>query len=67
VQVTGLAINPMQVGNLVTTISQPNQLGTLTLVATGAAATGTRIFSAITVYISGVQTVVDVYRGPLAE
>jgi len=61
VQVTGLAMDPTQVRNLVTTISQSQQLGTLTVCAAGSGGTGTKILSS-TVYISGVKTAIDLFR-----
>lgn len=60
-QVTGLAIDTTQPRNLVTTISQNTQLGALSIVAKGAASSGTKVLSS-TVYISGAKTDVDVFR-----
>ncbi|MGD0831889.1 MAG: hypothetical protein ABR907_13155 [Terracidiphilus sp.] len=48
-------------GNLATFKAQDNQLGALAIVASGASSTGTKILSP-TVYISGTQTKIDVYR-----
>ena len=62
-QLTGLSIDPA-VGasrNLATFIAQDNQLGALSICASGAASQGTKVLST-TVYISGAQTKVDVYR-----
>jgi hypothetical protein len=63
-QVTGLAIDPTQVRNLVTTVSQENQLGVLTVVAKGAASTGTKVLST-SAYVSGTATDIDLYRQPV--
>jgi hypothetical protein len=63
-QVTELAFDPTQARNLVTMVAQPNQLGTLTICASGAASEGTKILSA-TIYVCGTRTAVDVYRLPL--
>ena len=49
--------------NLATFITQDNQLGALAIVASGAASQGTKVLST-TIYISGTQTKVDVYRLP---
>ena len=62
-QVTALSIDPAQTRNLVTTVSQPQQLGALSICAAGAASQGTKILST-TVYISGTKTNVDLYRLP---
>jgi hypothetical protein len=64
-EVTGLAIDPAQPRNLVTTISQPNAPGPLAIVARDADSAGTKFLSP-TVYISGAKTDVDVYRLPQA-
>jgi hypothetical protein len=61
VQVTALTIDTTKVGNLVTFVDQPNQLGALSIVAKGAAGEGTKILST-TVYIASAKTDVDVYR-----
>jgi len=63
-QVTALAKDTTQVRNLMTTVSQPNQLGALTIVAAGGASPGTKVLSA-NVYISGTATDIDLYRQPL--
>lgn len=63
-QVTALTIDPTQVRNLVTTVSQPQQLGALSICAAGAAIQGTKVLST-TVYISGAKTNIDLYRLPL--
>jgi hypothetical protein len=60
-QVTALSIDSTQVRNLVTTVSQPKQLGALSICAAGAASPGTKILST-TVYISGAKTNIDLYR-----
>ncbi len=60
-EVTALAADSTQVQNLVTTKDQPNQLGALSLCATGATSPGTKLFST-TVYISSEKKAVDVYR-----
>jgi len=64
-QLTVLDIDPAagSQGNLATFIMQNNQLGALTIVASGAAkpSNATNVLSA-TVYISGTKTPVDVYR-----
>jgi hypothetical protein len=60
-QITALSIDPAQTRNLVTTVSQPQQLGTLSICAAGAASQGTKILST-TVYISGAKTDIDLYR-----
>src|ERR1700743_134603 len=60
-QVTGLAIDPTKVGNLVTTIGQPTQLGPLAICAKGAKQDGDKILST-TAYITGVKKQIDVYR-----
>ena len=60
-QVTALSIDSAQVRNLVTTVSQTQQLGALSICAAGAASRGTKILST-TVYISGVKTNIDLYR-----
>jgi hypothetical protein len=62
-QVTALSIDPTQVRNLVTTVSQPQQLGALSICAAGAASQGTKVLST-TVYISGTKTNIDLYRLP---
>ena len=65
-QVTALAIDPAQARNLVTTISQDQQLGALSICAKGAPSQGTKVLST-TVYISGQKTDVDLYRLPLTD
>jgi hypothetical protein len=62
-QVTVLSIDPTEVRNLVTTVTQPQQLGALSIVAAGTTSPGTKILSS-TVYISGVKTNIDLYRLP---
>jgi hypothetical protein len=62
-QVTALSIDPAQTRNLVTTVSQPQQLGALSICAAGAVSQGTKILST-TVYISGAKTNIDLYRLP---
>jgi hypothetical protein len=64
-QVTGLAVDPAQARNLVTTVDQPLQLGALSICAKGGASGGTKVLST-TAYIAGTKTGVDVYRLPLA-
>ncbi len=49
--------------NLATFVNDDDQLGKLAIVAKGAASQGTKILSP-TVYISGAETDVDVYRLP---
>jgi len=63
-QVTGLAMDTNHVRNLVTAESQPNQLGALTVVAQGAASTGTKVLST-KAYVSGTATDIDLYRQPV--
>jgi hypothetical protein len=62
-QLTALTIDTAagSTGNLATFVAQDNQLGILTICASGASSSGTKILSA-TVYISGTQTKIDVYR-----
>jgi hypothetical protein len=60
-QVTALSIDSPQTRNLVTTVSQPQQLGALSICAAGAANQGTKILST-TAYISGAKTNIDLYR-----
>jgi hypothetical protein len=60
-QVTALTIDPAQTRNLVTTVSQPQQLGALSICAAGAASQGTKILST-TAYISGTKTNINLYR-----
>ncbi len=60
-QVTGLAIDPAQVRNRVTTVAQTQQLGVLSICTAGAAHDGTKILTA-KVYISGVTKAIDLYR-----
>jgi hypothetical protein len=62
-QVTALTIDSTQMRNLVTTVSQPQQLGALSICAAGAASQGTKVLST-TVYISAVKTNIDLYRLP---
>jgi hypothetical protein len=54
-QVTALSIDSTQVRNLVTTVSQPQQLGALSICAAGAANQGKKVLST-TVYIAGAKT-----------
>jgi hypothetical protein len=63
-QLTGLAIDSTKARNLATFTNSPNQLGALSICASGAAAKGTKLFST-TAYVSGKQTKIDVYRLPL--
>jgi hypothetical protein len=60
-QLTALAVDPASARNLATFISQPTQLGELSICASGAASPGTKILST-TAYISGKQAKIDVYR-----
>jgi hypothetical protein len=62
-QLTTLTVDPAAgaKGNLATFIAQDNQLGSLSICASGAASQGTKILST-TAYISGAQTKIDVYR-----
>jgi len=62
-QVTALTVDTAvgSKGNLVTFISQPNQLGCLAICASEATSSGTKVLST-TAYISGAQTKIDVYR-----
>ncbi|MGA3349707.1 MAG: hypothetical protein ABSC33_11855 [Candidatus Sulfotelmatobacter sp.] len=60
-QVTALTIDPAQTRNLVTTVSQPQQLGALSICAAGASSQGTKILST-TAYISGTKTNINLYR-----
>jgi hypothetical protein len=60
-QVTTLSIDPTQARNLVTTVSQSQQLGALSICAAGATNQGTKVLST-TAYISGAQTNIDLYR-----
>jgi len=66
-QLTGLEIdNKSSVQqNLATFMAQDDQLGLLSICASGAASAGTKILST-TAYVSGKQTKIDVYRLPLA-
>lgn len=65
-QVTALAVDPTKTRNLVTTVSQDQQLGALSICAAGAASEGTKVLTA-TVYISGNKTDIDLYRLPLTD
>jgi hypothetical protein len=60
-EVTALTVDTTRVGNLVTTVDQPNELGALAICASGAQSAGTKLFST-NAYISGVKSAVDVYR-----
>ena len=60
-QITALAIDPTQTRNLVTTVDQTQQLGTISIYAAGATQAGTIIIST-TAYISGVETLIELYR-----
>ncbi|MGD0521246.1 MAG: hypothetical protein ABSA48_08335 [Terracidiphilus sp.] len=66
-QLTALTVDPSAgtKRNLATFIDQPNQLGALSICASGAASVGTKVLST-TAYVSGSQTKIDVYRLPLA-
>ena len=64
-QVTGLTIDTTQARNLVTTVSTDASLGVLSVCAAGGESPGTKVLST-TVYISGTQTEVDLYRLPLS-
>jgi hypothetical protein len=63
-QVTKLVIDTTQPRNLVTTVSQPNQLGSINICAAGGTNDGTKMFST-TAYICGAQKKIDLYRLPL--
>jgi hypothetical protein len=65
-QLTALVVDPAVARNLATFISQPKQLGELSICASGAASTGTKLLST-TAYVSGKQTKIDVYRLPLGN
>ena len=65
-QVTALAIDPSKTRNLVTTVTQDQQLGALSICAKDAASQGTKVLST-TVYVSGKKTDVDLYRLPLTQ
>ncbi len=62
-RVTALTIDTKQVRNLVTTVTEPQQLGAIAIVDAGSPSPGTKILST-TAYISGSQTKVDMYRLP---
>jgi hypothetical protein len=62
-QVTVLMIDPTQVRNLVTTVSQTQQLGALSICAAGDPSLGTKILST-TAYVSGTKAQIDLYRLP---
>jgi hypothetical protein len=66
-QLTALAVDPAadKKRNLATYIDQPDQLGALTVVASGAASAGTKLLST-TAYVSSTQAKIDIYRLPLA-
>jgi hypothetical protein len=61
---TDLKANPKSKDNLATftDYEQPDQLGLLSIPKSGAAPTGTKVLSAVTAYIDGKQTQIDVYR-----
>jgi hypothetical protein len=63
-QVTKLVIDTTQPRNLVTTVSQPKQLGSINICAAGGTNDGTKMFST-TAYICGAQKKIDLYRLPL--
>jgi hypothetical protein len=67
-QLTGLAIDPAAGANrnLATFIAQDNQLGALSICASGTTPQGTKVLSA-SVLINNVKTDVDVYRLPLGS
>ncbi len=60
-QVPGLTVDPNQVRNLATTVAQERQLGVLSICTAEAAHAGTKILTT-TAYISGVTTMIDLYR-----
>ncbi len=60
-KVTGLAIDPTQARNLITTVAQDQQLGAISIFAAGAPQPGNKIL-ATTAYISGVETLIEIYR-----
>ncbi len=60
-RVTALTIDTTQPRNLVTTVSEPQQLGALAICAAGGSNPGTKMFST-TAYISGAKTKIDLYR-----
>ena len=63
-QLTALSVDTSAQRNLATFINQTGSLGELSITASGAESAGTKILTA-TVYISGAQTSIDVYRLPL--
>ena len=60
-RVTALTIDTTQARNLVTTVSEPQQLGAISIVAAGTPSQGTKVLST-TAYISGSKTNIDLYR-----
>lgn len=66
VRLTALTADAVNTQNLATFTSEPQQLGALTIVDHGAAAEGNCILT-VTVFISGAQKQVDVYRLPLSS
>ena len=62
-RVTALTIDSTQTRNLVTTANEPQQLGALSICATGGTSPGTKVLST-TAYISGAKTQIDLYRLP---
>lgn len=67
-QLTALAVDPTPgvKGNRATFVAQENELGALSICASGTSSTGTLVFSAVTVYVGGALTKIDVYRLPIA-
>jgi hypothetical protein len=64
VQLTGLAADTNAIRNLAIFINQPTNLGPLAICASGIPSAGTKVLST-SVYVSGAQTQVDIYRLPL--
>ncbi len=62
-RITALTIDTTQARNLVTSVSEPQQLGAISIVAAGAPSHGTKVLST-TAYISGTKTQIDLYRLP---
>jgi len=63
-QLTVLVADKSASRNLATFINQPAKLGALAICASGTPSAGTKVLSA-SIYVSGAQTQVDVYRLPL--
>ncbi len=64
-RVTGLVADHAGSRNLVTLTPEPQRLGRIAVASTGSTGSGVKFLSAI-VYVSGVETHVDLYRLPIA-